>query len=143
VIGTSDKNSKIILDALPSKYDFPALATSLEKVITDSGAKITSITGKDNEAEAKQDSPDPKPIEMPFSISSNGSFATAKNLISNLEKSIRPIKVTSITLSGSDSNLQSTIVATTYYQPSKKLEIQQKTITNGNKKVTTTKVNKK
>src|SRR5690348_7198228 len=25
-------NSKIVLDALPSKYDFPALATSLEKL---------------------------------------------------------------------------------------------------------------
>jgi Tfp pilus assembly protein PilO len=135
-IGTADKNSKIVLDALPSKYDFPALATSLEKVITDSGAKIDSIVGTDDEVLAKQESPDPTPVEMPFSITSTGNFNTAKTLISNLERSIRPIKITSVTFNGSDSSLQTTIVASTYYQPEKKLEIQQKVITNGNTKAT-------
>jgi hypothetical protein len=36
--GTGDHdgdNAKLVLDALPSKYDFPALTTSLEKMITD------------------------------------------------------------------------------------------------------------
>ena len=35
--GTGDQdgdNAKIVLDALPSKYDFPALTTSLEKLIS-------------------------------------------------------------------------------------------------------------
>src|SRR5690606_29874356 len=36
-------NSRIVLDALPSIYDFPALATSLEKILTDGGYQIDGI----------------------------------------------------------------------------------------------------
>ena len=41
--GTGDNdgsNSKIILNALPSTYDFPALTSSLEKMMTDRGLKV-------------------------------------------------------------------------------------------------------
>ena len=50
--GSSDKdgdNAKIILDALPSQYDFPALTSSLEKILTDPSYKINTITGSDDE----------------------------------------------------------------------------------------------
>jgi len=137
-IGTPDKNSKIVLDALPSKYDFPALATSLEGVITASGNKITAITGTDNEAQAAQDSASPKPIEMPFELTANGGAVNIENLIVNLERSIRPISISSLSLSGSDTTLQLRIGAITYYQPEKKLEIQQNVITNGKSTKTTT-----
>src|SRR5882762_6204910 len=36
-------NTKIVLDALPSSYDFPALATSLDKLLTGQGVTINSI----------------------------------------------------------------------------------------------------
>jgi Tfp pilus assembly protein PilO len=130
VIGTPDKNSKIILDALPSKYDFPALATSLEGVIISSGLRINSITGTDNEASAEQDSISPKAIGIPFQIASAGNYANAKILVLNLERSIRPIKISALTLSGDTSNLNVEVQAETYYQPEKKLGIQQKIITN-------------
>ncbi len=45
--GTADRdgdNARIVLDALPSKYDFPALTTSLEKLLTGNGFKLDSIT---------------------------------------------------------------------------------------------------
>lgn len=42
-------NGRIVLDALPSKYDFPALASSLEKILVDRNYGITRITGTDNE----------------------------------------------------------------------------------------------
>lgn len=139
VIGTADRNSKIVLDALPSKYDFPALTTSLEGVINSSGLKINSISGTDEEAEAQQDSVNPKPIEIPFTLSASGNFNSAKSLILNFERSIRPIKVSTLTLSGDTSSLNIDVVAKTYYQPEKKLGIQQNVITNGNVKVTSTK----
>ncbi len=50
--GTGEKdgdNPRIVLDALPSKYDFPALATSLEKLLTDRNYKVDGITGTDEE----------------------------------------------------------------------------------------------
>jgi hypothetical protein len=37
-------NSKIILDALPSTYDFPALTSSIEKIINDHNLKVSGIT---------------------------------------------------------------------------------------------------
>jgi hypothetical protein len=141
VIGTKDKNSKIVLDALPSKYDFPALATSLEGLITASGSSVTGITGTDDEAKATQNSANPTAIEIPFSIASQGSFASTQKLIENLQRSIRPFVINSLTLSGSDSQIQATVTAKTYYQPEKKLEVQQKVVAgpNGTVKVTTTK----
>jgi hypothetical protein len=142
VIGTKDKNSKIVLDALPSKYDFPALATSLEGLITASGSSVTGITGTDNEAEAAQNSADPKAIEIPFTISSKGDFASSKRLIENLQNSIRPFNINSLSLSGSDSALQTNVTAVTYYQPEKKLEVQQKVISGSSGTATKTTVKK-
>src|ERR1019366_8169533 len=43
-------NAKIILDALPGSYDFPALTTSLEKMLTSQSVTIDSITGTDESA---------------------------------------------------------------------------------------------
>ena len=137
VIGTADKNSKIVLDALPSKYDFPALATSLEGVIATTGLKIDSITGTDNEVTAEQDSLNPKPIEVPFEISATGNYLSANQLILNLERSIRPIKISTLTLSGDTNKLKVDVKAITYYQPAKKLGIEQKVIPGGTSKTAT------
>ena len=129
LIGTNDKNSKIILDALPSKYDFPALATSLEGIIYGSGNK-GSAGGADNEAVAVQDSSNPTTIEIPLSISANGTFTSAQKLIQDLERSIRPMKISQITLGGNDASMQLSVTLTTYYQPEKKLEYKQAVVTN-------------
>ncbi len=127
-IGTSDKNSKVVLDALPSKYDFPALATSLEGVINGAGATIEGITGTDNEAAAEQDSINPKPIEIPFELSAQGNFATMQKLITDMQRSIRPFKIISLNLAGSDDNLTAKITAVTYYQPEKRIDVEQKVV---------------
>jgi hypothetical protein len=138
-IGTADKNSKIVLDALPSKYDFPALATSLEALIAGSGGTINNITGKDNEADAEQNSANPTTIEIPFEITARGNFASNLKLIQDMERSIRPFKITAFELTGSDANLEAKITAVTYYQPEKRLEVEQKIVPgpNGTVKVTT------
>lgn len=128
IIGTADKNSKIILDALPSKYDFPALTASLEALVRDSGAALVSITGTDQEAEATQNSINPTPIEVPFQISATGNLSAIKLLVTNLELSIRPIDILSITLSAKASQVQVNISAITYYQPEKLLDIDQYTV---------------
>ena len=125
VLGTSEKNSKIVLDALPSSYDFPALATSLEKILTEGGYNIDSISGTD--AEASTDSAtgtsSPEPVEIPFSISVTGSYDKIKNLPVDLERSIRPITVVNVELSGSAGNAKLSLEAKTYYQPSKTLNL--------------------
>lgn len=50
--GDADKdgdNARIVLDALPSKYDFPALTSSIDKLLSGNGFPPSSITGTDNE----------------------------------------------------------------------------------------------
>lgn len=140
VLANSDKNSKIILDALPSKYDYPALATSLEYLVKQSGMEFKGIIGVDKAADAEQNSVSPTVSDMPFELTVSGDFATSKKFITNLERSIRPFSISEMTISGGDKSLMVNIKGTTYYQPEKKLEIKQQTVTNGSavKKTTTT-----
>jgi hypothetical protein len=129
VIRTTDKNSKIILDALPPKYDFPALASSLEKILTDGGYGITGISGTDNELSITDTlTPNPAPIEMPFTLSVSGNYDKVKGLLGDLERSIRPIYVSSVSLSGTETDAKLNVVAKTYYQPGKNLSITKKAI---------------
>lgn len=125
VIGTGENNSKIVLDALPSKYDFPALTSSVEKILNVTGGiSSRSVTGSDLEATAEQSSVNPVPIEVPLTISGTASYENIQKLISNLQRSIRPFKIGKISLSGDQSNMNFTINVTTYYMPAKNLEIQ-------------------
>ena len=118
-------NAKVVLDALPSKYDFPALATSLEKIITDQQLQIVGISGTDDEIAQSnnQTSSSPQPVPMPFQIQVSGSYQAVQNLISMFDRSIRPFQIQTVELSGTDSSMLATISAQTYYQPEKNLNI--------------------
>ena len=126
--GTGDKdgdNAKIVLDALPSKYDFPALATSLEKLVNSQGLTIGSINGNDDEVaqSAQASSDNPQPVPMPFEVEVDGSYDGIKNFVNALERSIRPFQVQKIELSGDEGSMKAVIDAQTFYQPEKSLKI--------------------
>lgn len=127
--GTGDKdgdNAKIVLDALPSKYDFPALTSSLEKILKNNHFNVTSITGTDEEATqgTDQSSSTPQPVAMPFAFTvSDANYQSVQNLITVLQNSIRPIQIDSLTLSGATNNMQLTVNAHTYYQPEKDYKV--------------------
>lgn len=130
--GTGDKdgdNAKIILDALPSKYDFPALATSIEKILLSKNHKINAISGTDDELAQSGDADAvPVAVEMPFEINVSANFASAQELVDILQRSIRPIKIDKLSFSGSDNTLIVNITARTYYQPSKSVQITTKVV---------------
>ncbi|MBC7581991.1 type 4a pilus biogenesis protein PilO [Aeromicrobium sp.] len=132
--GTGERagnNAKIILDALPSNYDFPALTNSLEKLaLSVSGLKITSITGTDDEVaqSGNTTSSTPQAIPMPFTIVVNGNYQAIQDVISKFEHSIRPVQIQSMTLSGVQSDLALTVQAQTFYQPAKSLNITTKVV---------------
>lgn len=130
---TGDKdgdNAKLVLDALPSKYDFPALTTSLEKIIVGQNLKILSISGTDQEADqaSKQISPEPQPVAMPFQVQVSGSYVSIQSLVDVFLKSIRPFQIQTIELSGDESSMTAVIAAQTFYQPEKSLEIKQEVV---------------
>lgn len=128
--GQDGDNAKIVLDALPSKYDFPALATSLEKLLTSQNVQIQSITGTDDEVaqSGDQSSANPKPIAMPFQLAVQGNYQAIQNLIGIFGASIRPFQIQSMQLSGDQNNMTLTITAQTYYQPEKAFSITKETV---------------
>lgn len=135
VLGTQQSNSKIVLDALPSKYDFPALATSLDGIITGSGMSVESISGADDEIAAQQSSIAPVPVPIPIQFSARGNYDAAQKLIADLQRSIRPIKIATLDFTAGDGGaITVNITGETYYQPAKELGIQvQKVEPNGSK----------
>jgi hypothetical protein len=68
-------NAQLVLDALPSQYDFPALATTLEKLLTADNLQIESITGTDEElTQQNTSSSTSSPVTMPFQFEVSGSY---------------------------------------------------------------------
>lgn len=123
-------NARIVLGALPSKYDFPALATSLEKILTNTNFKIDVIAGSDDEI--AQDSSNQqgatKPIEVPFQIGITGNYQAVQDLVKILERSIRPISIQTMNFEGTEGQMKIFISAKTYYQPTKTFNITTKEV---------------
>lgn len=132
--GTGDNdgtNSKIILNALPSTYDFPALTSSIEKILSDRGLKVSSITGTDDQVnqQGNVSSTNPTVTEIPFSFTVTGANYQAVNeLFKAMQTSIRPIVVDKLDVSGSASDMTVTVTAHTYYQPAQSLKPETKVV---------------
>ncbi len=119
-------NAEIVLDSLPPSYDFPALATSVAKILANVNLKVTSINGTDDQInqQSNKSSTNPTPVSMPFTFTiSNASYASVGQLVTVLQQSIRPIQIDTINLSGGTGNMTMTVSAHTYYQPGKSVNI--------------------
>ena len=68
------------------------------------------------------------PVEVPFTISFDGKPQNTKDFLSVLQRSIRPIQVQQITITGNDTKLSTNITAKTYYQPEKVLTIKKEVV---------------
>lgn len=125
-------NGRLILDALPSKYDFPALATSVEKLLLDGKYNLVSIEGVDDELNQleKQAQSSPEVIEMPISFSVDVLYDLMPAMLGTFEKSIRPFKVNSILVSANESGgvLNVSVEMETYYLPEKTISITKKVV---------------
>ena len=132
--GTGERdgdNARIVLDALPSKYDFPALATSLEKLIKSQGLSIESIVGVDDELNqaGAADNPTPVAVEMPFKLTVAGDYTAQQRLVGVLEKSIRPFVINELVMDADEGGaISMTIDAKTFYQPEKSLNVKSEVI---------------
>lgn len=133
--GTGDHdgdNAKIILDALPSKYDFPALATSFDKIMSNKGFEFKGITGKDDELNQskKGESITPTPTIVAFDLSAQfTAISKVNDMLSILENSIRPMKVKTIAIqAGQGSAVSVSVKGETYYQASKKLGVTEEVV---------------
>ncbi len=128
--GTDGNNAKIVLDALPSSYDFPGLTTSLETLLGNQNVKIDSIAGTDDEVAQSTNvsSVTPQPVAIPFSVAVEGDYQGVQNVIGAFEKSIRPMQIQSMSISGGQNKLTLDVTAQTYYQPAKSLNIKKEVV---------------
>jgi hypothetical protein len=134
-----DPNTKIILDALPSRFDATALATSLQQaILSRSGVTVegisvpsdpvTSTAAGGSAGSTTSTTIGSTPQEMKFEITVSGSYDKIRNMMLDLERTIRPMKVLAITLGGDDSAMTANISGVTYYQPSKTATIKQEVV---------------
>ncbi len=127
-------NAKIVLDALPSEYDYPGLSSSLEKLLVDGGYQITSIGGSEDASRQSEtpgessvtSNPVPQDIPYPFTIVS--SPENTLKLLELLEKSIRPFYVETLKLEGQGGNLSANIGLKTFYLPATGLDVSTKVV---------------
>jgi hypothetical protein len=136
-------NGQIILDALPDKYDFPALATTLEKILTGQttqnptvNVQVSNISGTDNALSPTTSALIPgtsittagSAVAIPFQVSVIGDYGDIQNLIYVFEHSIRPFQIDSLQFSGSQSQMTLSLNAHTYYQPATTFSIGTKVV---------------
>jgi hypothetical protein len=126
IVGEDDKdgdNARLVLDALPSKYDFPALATSLDKMLRGNGYVVTAIDGTDDEI-AQATSTESAPVEIPIGVSvENADYDGIQDIVRLFGRSIRPFKIQTMTISGGGNTMTIDLKVTAYFQPEKKFEI--------------------
>ncbi len=122
-------NARVVLDALPTTYDFPALLTSVSSILTNNGIGSPSIGGTDQSTTFNSSpSATPKSVPIDLSVTGSGNYENVQALVKDIERSVRPFNVTRMTLSGNQSNLVLSLNMTTYYQVAKTLNTTSKEI---------------
>jgi hypothetical protein len=123
-------NAKLVLDSLPSKYDFPALASSVEKVMGEHKVALKDLTGNDDEVaqSAAEVNGKAQPVEVPFVVSAVGNYDGAKEAVGALYRSIRPVQIDKLQIAGDSAEMTMTVTAKTYYQPESAVNITKKVV---------------
>ena len=130
--GSGDRdgdNAKIVLDALPSKYDFPAFVTSIQKLLKTKGITATSIGGTDDEVSQGASTASTTPVEIPLALETElGSYTNVQDFLLTLQRSIRPIRINTLDITGSEKSIQVSVDSVSYYLPKKTLTIEKKVV---------------
>ncbi|HEY5549865.1 MAG TPA: hypothetical protein VIK37_01520 [Candidatus Saccharimonadales bacterium] len=122
-------NARLVLDALPSKYDFPALISSLAKILDNSGFQNKTIDGKDESGSVSSDPiANPKATTITLTVNGTANYQAVKNLIKDFERSTRPFDITKMDIKGTESNMAVTLTLNTYFQPALTLNLTTKEV---------------
>ena len=122
-------NAKIILDALPSSYDYPALISSVQNLLSNQGVTIGSINGSSAEqGGSTSGQTTSSPIPMTFSFSISGPYQNIQNAVIAFQRSIRPFQFQTIDITGNQNNITLNANVQTYYQPAVNFTIGKETI---------------
>jgi Tfp pilus assembly protein PilO len=110
----SKGEDQLILEALPTTPDITALAAALDAQGSQSGVQVQSVststatTLPGNVAGA---------TPMNVSVSATGSYSQLMQFLKTIEQSARPMKVSSVNLSGTANAVSASLSILTYYAP--------------------------
>jgi hypothetical protein len=134
---------QVVLDALPADANSSALGSSLqEKFLNDSALTIESlnvdpVVGVESQTDSNvQDASSvvgasgENQIAFRFSVSTDANNANAlKNLLQRLERSIRAINITMLSVETQSNRLLLSVEGHAFYEPARTVELKNKTVT--------------
>ncbi len=107
--------------ALPTKPSLPELWAMMENIGNTSGVSTSSVTSVvTTDAEAPAGGP---VQQLPITVSVQGSYTAIQDYLKNLELSTRPLRVSSVSISGSTNTVQANLTIVTYYQGAADLKV--------------------
>jgi hypothetical protein len=133
---------QVVLDALPSDANSSALGSSLqEKFLNGTGLTIDSLnvdpvqgvesqdSANVQDASKTDNSTEDNRISFRFAVSTDVNNASAfKELLQKLERSIRAIDITALSVETQGNRLILTVDGQAYYEPAKTVELKDKTV---------------
>jgi hypothetical protein len=137
-----DQPIQVVLDALPDKANSSALGASLqEKFLNDPALKLESlnvdpVAGVESQtdenvqdASATGTTTGENQITFRFAVSTDVGNANAlKDLLQKLERSIRTVDITGLTIETQGTRLVLTVNGHAFYEPAKSVELKDKTV---------------
>jgi len=127
----------VILDALPSTANSSALGASLQqKLLNVEGVTIESLTvdpiaGVEDVSEESSDGMTTTDGEITFKFSvsvASGQASVLQDMLRQIERSIRTINLTKVTVEETGSKITLSAEGRAYYQPAVKVELSEKTV---------------
>jgi cell division protein FtsB len=122
---SGDTAFQVVIDALPTEDNRTGLASSIqEKILVSSGVQVEQVSVTDSGVAVEttdsttQSSVKPTPQTITFGFVINGDYDSIRGALAAIEKTIRPIKIDVMSVTGTSDALQATFTATTYYMPS-------------------------
>lgn len=119
--GLGDR-ANLVMQALPEQSDFPGLASSLELIAGQSGARLKTVSPLDTAGSTATSQSTPtqssstQPTAFAVSLAIEGNYDSIKRFLSNIELSVRPMKVTDVKLGGTTTAMTATFELETFYQ---------------------------
>jgi hypothetical protein len=133
---------QVVLDALPSEANSSAFGASLQKKFLNADGLqldaliVNPVLGVESQSNSSVQnasktvsSVTQNTITFSFTVSTNVANANAlKSLLTNLEHSIRPIDLTSLSVEAQGVRLVLKVAGATYYEPAKTVDLRNKTV---------------
>lgn len=142
----TDQALQVVLDALPSDANSLALGASLQnKLLTNvpgaftleslqvnpvSGVEVLDTESTVDASAPSEDSGAGAASQISFNFSVKGDQAALSGILKNLERSIRTIVVTNLTVEKQADTLVMSVEGHAFYQPAKTIELTEKVVPN-------------